>query len=281
MIPNQRFGIARQLDDGIRAFLLDVHVGEQTDQLVRTDLDAEGMDRNKVTRAIGAENVALAERLVARAGAGRTRGRSQLYLCHTLCELGAVPALAQLRAYGSWLDANPGEVLVFMLEPYVPPSQIERLFRQAGLLDDVRPLDRQAPMPTLGELVEEDRRLLVFTEADGGAPDWYMPAWSFFQDTPLGAERASELQCRRKRGDADSPLLLVNHWIDAFPPSPRRNRTIAGDFLQRRLARCAAERGLQPNVVAVDFHQASGVVEAARQLNDASAQAAQRLEAVD
>lgn len=281
MIPNQRFGIARQLDDGVRSFLLDIHVGEQTDQLVRTDLDAEGMDRNKVTRAIGARNVAAADRLIARAGAGRIRGRTQLYLCHTLCELGAVPALAQFRAYASWLDANPGEVLVFMLEPYVPASQIERLFRQAGLLDDVRALDRQAPMPTLGELVQENRRLLVFTEADGGAPDWYMPAWSFFQDTPLGAEKASEFECRRKRGDADSPLLLVNHWIDSFPPSPRRNRTIADGFLERRLAECEAEMGLQPNVVAVDFHHASGVVEAARRLNDASVEAAQRLEAVD
>lgn len=281
MIPNQRFGIARQLDDGVRAFLLDVHVGEQTDQLVRTDLDAEGMDRNKVTRAIGARNLDLADRLIARAGAGTLRGRPELYLCHTLCELGAVPALAQLRAYADWLDEHPGEVLLLMLEPYVPPREIERLFRQAGLLDDVVALDRQAPLPTLGELVGRDRRLLVFTEADGGAPPWYMKAWAWFQDTPLGAEEASQLRCRRERGGADSPLLLVNHWIDSFPPSPRRNRTIADGFLERRLARCAAERGMQPNVVAVDFHQASGVVAAARRLNDASAVAAQRRAAVD
>ncbi|MBB4661266.1 hypothetical protein [Conexibacter arvalis] len=281
LIPNQRFGIARQLDDGIRAFLLDVHVGEQTDQLVRTDLRAEGMNRNKVTRAIGADNVALADRLIARAGAGTLRGRRELFLCHTLCELGAAPALAQMRAYARWLDRHPGEVLLFMLEPYVPPRQIVQLFRRAGLLDDVWTLDRQAPLPTLGDLVRADRRLLVFTEADGGAPPWYMKAWSFFQDTPLGATKASELRCRRQRGDADSPLLLVNHWIDAFPPSPRANREIGGAFLERRLDRCARERDMQPNVVAVDFHQTSGVVEAASALNEASVEAARRLEALD
>lgn len=281
LIPNQRFGIARQLDDGIRAFLLDVHYGEQTDQLVRTDLKAEGMDRNKVTRAIGAANVATADRLIARSGAGTLRGRRELFLCHTLCELGAVRALDQMRAYDAWLADHPGEVLVFMLEPYVPPREIVSLFRRSGLIDDVYTLDRQAPMPTLGELVAANRRLLVFTEADGGAPPWYMKAWSFFQDTPLGATQPSELRCRRERGDADSPLLLVNHWIDTFPPSPRRNREIGGAFLERHLARCARARDMQPNVVAVDFHQNSGVVEAARRLNEQSARAARRLEGVD
>ena len=281
LIPNQRFGIARQLDDGIRAFLLDVHYGEQTDQLVRTDLKAEGMDRNKVTRAIGADNVATADRLVARTGAGTLRGRRELFLCHTLCELGAEPALDQMRAYDRWLAGHPGEVLLFILEPYVPPSEIADLFRRSGLIDDVWTLDRQAPLPTLGELVAADRRLLVFTEADGGAPAWYMTAWSFFQDTPLGATKPSELRCRRERGDADSPLLLVNHWIDTFPPSPSRNREIGGAFLERQLARCERAREMQPNVVAVDFHQNSGVVAAARRLNEAAAQAARRLEAVD
>lgn len=278
LIPNQRFGIARQLDDGVRAFLLDIHIGEQTDQLVRTDLKAEGMDRNKATKAIGARNVALADRLIARAGAGQLHGRRELYLCHTLCELGAAPALAQMRAYGQWLDRNPGEVLLFIIEPYVTPQQMATLFRSAGLLDDVYTLDRQAPMPTLGELIRADRRLLVFTEEDGGAPPWYMKAWSFFQDTPLGATKPSELSCARSRGDADSPLLLVNHWIDTFPPSPRRNREIADGFLDRRLAGCAEQTGLTPNVIAVDFHQASGVAAAARTLNEQSVAAAKKLD---
>jgi hypothetical protein len=281
LIPNQRFGIARQLDDGIRGFLLDLHIGVRTDQLVRTDLQAEGGDRNHVGKVIGAENLATAERLAGRVGAGDLRGRRELFLCHTLCELGAVPAEEQLRAYGRYLDANRGTVLLFMLEPYAAPEQIERLFRDAGLLDDVVELDRQAPMPTLGELVQEDRRLIVFTEGEGGAPPWLMPAFEFFQDTPLGATKPAQFSCRRERGDADSPLLLVNHWIDTFPPSPRRNREIGGAFLTRRLARCARERQLTPNVVAVDYYATSGVVAAAQALNQRSARAAEQLAAVE
>jgi hypothetical protein len=281
LIPNQRFGIARQLDDGIRGFLLDLHVGVRTDKLVRTDLQAEGGDRNHVGKVIGADNLATAERLAGRVGAGDLQGRREIFLCHTVCELGSVPALQQLRAYGRYLDDHPGTILLFMLEPYVKPPQIEQLFRQAGLLDDVVTLDRTAPMPTLGDLVREERRLLVFTEGEGGAPEWLMPAFEFFQDTPLGATKPAQFSCRRKRGDADSPLLLVNHWIDTFPPNPRKNREIGGAFLTRRLTRCARERGMMPNVVAVDYYSTSGVVSAVHTLNERSAIAAQKLAAVE
>lgn len=282
VIPNQRFGITRQLADGVRGFLIDIHVGVRTSQLVRTDLRAEGSDRNKVGKALGAENLETAERLAGRVGAGDLRGRRELFLCHTVCELGAVPASEELRRFASFLARNRGEVVTLMLEPYVPPEQLERLFRDAGLLGQVVTLDRQAPLPTLGDLVRADRRLIVFTEGRGGAPPWLMPAWTYFQDTPLGATKPGQFSCRRKRGDADSPLLLVNHWIDSFPPSPRGNREIAGAFLTSRLERCARERGMTPNLVAVDFYDRSGVVEAARALNEQSVRSSERLDdAVD
>jgi len=280
LIPNQRFGIARQLEDGIRGFMLDVHVGVRTDKLVRTDLQAEGSDRNKVGKVLGAENLATAERLGGRIGAGELSGRRELFLCHTLCELGATPALEQLRAFRRWLAVHRDQVLVFIIEPYATPARIERLFRDAGLLDEVVTLDRTAPLPTLGDLVRADRRLIVYSEGEAGAPPWYMPAWSFIQDTPLGAEKASEFSCRRSRGDADSPLLLVNHWIDSFPPNPRRNHEVGGAVLTKRLDRCERERQMMVNMIGVDFYDRSGVVEAARALNEQSVAANERIDAL-
>ena len=51
---NQRYPLARQLDDGIRALLLDVHFGvyDPATGRVRTDLSAEGSDRNKVAAQV-------------------------------------------------------------------------------------------------------------------------------------------------------------------------------------------------------------------------------------
>jgi hypothetical protein len=116
---NQRFGIERQLEDGIRAFLIDIHFGAPDKQngRVRTDFQAEGASRNKVARALGPRALRTADRLVGRAGVGHPTGGSRPYLCHTLCELGAEPLGEQLALFRAFLDANPREVLILFVEP--------------------------------------------------------------------------------------------------------------------------------------------------------------------
>jgi hypothetical protein len=267
LFANQRFPIDRQLRDGIRLLLLDIHIGVRDGNRVRTDLQAEGVSRNRVAKVLGPEALGAAERVAGGIGAGDITGPRELFLCHTLCELGAESVHEQLLVIRRFLDREPGTVLILFLEPYVPPDRIEEAFERAGLLPHVAELRRDEPLPTLGELVDSGRRLIVFTEADGQALPWYLAGFSFAQDTPLGATRPSQFGCARNRGDANSPLLMINHWIDTFPPPPRGNAQIGGDFLRRRLSRCAADRLLWPSLVAVDFYDTSGVVAAAAALN--------------
>ena len=267
---SQRYGIPRQLQDGIRAFLIDVHTGvaDPSSGIVRTDLAAEGSDRNKVARTLPPTALALAERLGGPVGASNLKGTRGAYLCHTLCELGAEPLVPELRTIGNFLREHPGEVIVLIVEDYVPPATIERSFDQAGLLPYVATLERGAPMPTLGELASSGHRLVVFAEEQGGAPPWYMPAFSFVQDTPLGAIRPDQLSCSRYRGEESSPLLLINHWIPPFPPSRAANRTIGrAPFLRSRIRRCLAARHAHGAIVAVDFYDGSDIVRVARELS--------------
>jgi hypothetical protein len=266
----QRYGIARQLDDGIRALLIDVHFGvrDPASGAIRTDLRAEGSDRNKVAQELSLPALHLADRIAGRVGAGLPDGTPEPYLCHTLCELGAEPLEQELGVIRRFLDRHPGQVLVVIVEDYVPPATIERAFDAAGLGRYVATLDRGRPLPTLGTLVDSGRRLVVFAEEKGGMPAWYMPAFSFVQDTPLGAVRASELTCERFRGEPDSPLLLLNHWIPPFPPSPAVNAAIGRPgFLRRQVERCMRERDAHGAIVAVDFYERTAVVAVARELN--------------
>jgi hypothetical protein len=266
---NQRFGIERQLEDGVRAFLIDVHLGapDPENGRVRTDLQAEGGSRNKVAEALGPQALRTADRLVGRAGVGRPEGERQTYLCHTLCELGAEPIDEQFALYRAFLDANPREVLILFVEPYVPVEEIERALTGAGLLEESAEIRLGERLPTLGELIRERTRLVVLAEQDGGARPWYLPGFDLVQDTPLGARVPAELRCSRFRGEPDSPMLLLNHWIDTFPPSVSRNERIGADFLEQRAQRCRQVRGLTPNLLAVDFYERSDVVEVARRLN--------------
>jgi hypothetical protein len=268
---NQRYGIQRQLADGIRALLIDVHFGvyDPAKKLVRTDLRAEGSDRNKVTQQIGIGPLRIADRLAGRVGVGSLHGTPELYLCHTLCELGAEPLDQELGVIRRFLQEHPSQVIVTVVEDYVPPATIARAFEQAGLLPYLAKFARNSPLPTLGALVARGQRLVVFAEKDGGTPSWYMPAFSFIQDTPLGARRPNQLTCARFRGQSDSPILLINNWIDIFPPQAALNRSIGrAAALRRRIAQCASERSMRPGIIAVDFYQQTDLVEVAAQLND-------------
>ena len=269
LFANQRFGIARQLRDGIRALLIDVHYGvpDPESGRVRTDLAGEDSSRNKVARELSPEALRTADRLVGRVGVERPEGERRAYLCHTLCELGSEPLDEQLELIGSFLDANPSEVVILFVEPYVPVSEMERSLERTGLLSQAAELERDEPLPTLGELIRADTRLIVLAEEDGGSRPWYLDGFSFVQDTPLGATRPSQFRCRRFRGSADSPLYMLNHWIPPFPPSVRRNELIAGNALRRRFESCQRRRRLLPNLVAVDFHERSRVVEVTDALN--------------
>jgi len=270
-IANQRHDITRQLDDGIRLFLIDPHWGvESSKGAVLTDFEREGRDRNKVAAALPPQTLAAAQRLAGDFGLGSAAEESEVWLCHTTCELGATKLSDALDDYREFLEANPGEVVVLFIEPYVPPSEIEAAVEAAGLAEYLTTLDRAAPLPTLGELVESNRRLVVFTEkdADGSVP-WYHDGFSFIQDTPLGVTKPEDLVCDRERGDADSPILMLNQWADVFPPQRGANppfqtmKEILG-----RAHRCARERGLPVSFIAVDHYDLGDLIPAVAALNE-------------
>jgi hypothetical protein len=270
-IANQRRTIDRQLRDGIRLFLLDPHWGVATGpRHVRTDFASEGRDRNRVAKALPPRTLLAAERVAGSVGLGHLRGHKRdVWLCHTVCELGATRMVDALSVIRSFLQHNPREVVILFLEPYVPPREITAVFERAGLDRYVATLHRDEPLPTLGGLVRTGRRVVVFTEkdADGTVP-WYLDGFSFVQDTPLKATRPEQLSCRRARGTADSPLLMLNHWADVFPPRLRANRPFQTEtFLLRRAHRCARRRGLPVNLIAVDYYDQGGLLKAVTRLN--------------
>lgn len=267
---SQTYPIARQLADGVRAFLIDIHSGvyDPATGRVRTDLTAEGSDRNKVAKQLPASALQVADRVAGGVGLGTLNGPAKPYLCHTLCELGSEPLDRELKILATFLGEHPDQIVVVIVEDYVPPSTIERAFATAGLTHYVATLRAHAPLPTLGELIKSDHRLLVFAEVDGGSPAWYMRAFAFIQDTPLGALHPGQLSCARFRGENDSPMLLLNHWIPPFPPSPTVNAQIGrAPFLRARISRCTRERHVSGAVVAVDFYERTAVIKVARQLN--------------
>lgn len=278
-IANQRRTIKRQLLDGIRLFLIDAHWGVEDDRgKVRTDFAAEGRSRNRVAKALPPNVLKAAERLVGRLGAGEGAGEPELWLCHTVCEIGATKMVNSLTEIREFLEANRGEVVILFIEPYAPPADIAKVFESAGLDRYLAELKHDEPLPTLGSLVRRNKRVVVLSEkdADGTVP-WYLDGFTFVQDTPLGAKKRDQLSCRRERGDADSPFLMLNHWADYFPPKLSANRPFqTRRFLLERAHRCARERGLPVSLIAVDGYDQGEFLPAVDELNGERVQALRR-----
>jgi hypothetical protein len=270
----QRRGIRQQLEDGVRGLLIDTHYGvPNAEGRVRTNLEREGTTRAKVVSEIGEEGVAAAQRLVGRLGFGDRAGADRLYACHTLCELGATPLSDVLGDLKGFLEDYPNEVVLVFVQDATAPRDTARSFEQAGLGPYLYAHDRDAPWPTLRQMIRSGRRVMVLAEERvTGAPPWYHLGFDLVQETPYSFTDPQALRtpasCSPNRGTANSPLFQLNHWVERVNPSPSlAERVNAYGVLLARARRCRSERGLLPNLVNVDFYDEGDLFGAVRALN--------------
>ncbi|MCG6923753.1 MAG: hypothetical protein LJF30_00290 [Acidobacteria bacterium] len=268
MFPNQELESVSLLGHGIRALLFDVHYGTPIGDRVKTDVKDEEAFRAAMEKALGTEGFDAAMRIRERL-TGDPTGPRGTYLCHGSCELGAAPLVTMLEGVRDFLVQNPGEVLVFVIEDYVVPADIEAAFRDSGLERLVYRGAVTAPFPTLREMIDSDQRLVVFGENDTGGVAWYHPAFETIQETPYTFRTPEEFSCRANRGGPDAPLFQINHWIETTPTPKPSNAEIVNqkEFLLARARQCQEERGMLPNIVAVDFAMTGDVVGVVAELN--------------
>lgn len=190
-------------------------------------------------------------------------------LCHASCGLGRVPLADVLGDLRDFLDANPGEVVILVLQDALPIDATLQAFADAGLSERMIVAPEGAdPWPTLGELVGSDRRLLVTRESGGEGPSEYRPFYELGWDTPYDFDRVEAFTCDRLRGDVTSALFLINHWIS--DPLPRESNAVLandGATLRARVERCEQEAGRTPTILAVDFYAVGDLVEVVAGIN--------------
>jgi len=256
-------GIVAQLDAGVRALLIDSWYGRATnrDGIVATAVAARARAEAEADAEFGASAVKSALRLKRALGLGPV-GPEAAYLCHGLCELGSTSWPQSLQALRDWLDAHPREVVTLIVQDEISPEDTADLIEQAGLLPDIYLPSSKDDWPTLGQMIESGKRLVVFMENRGGgeAHPWLLQGFDWIQDTPYLFHSPAALldgpnTCALNRGGPDAPLFLVNHWVtDKSAEVTNAERVNARDPLAGRVEKCRNERGMLPNFVAVDFY---------------------------
>jgi hypothetical protein len=270
LIANQDRNVAQQLNDGIRAFKISTHYGVETRTAqVYTDIKAAGDRVNRVAERLDLPARLALQRFSRSLHRGGGSAKRDIWLCHSLCELGATNFVHYLSVMRDFLELNPGNVIVLFDEDYVAEQSIRAAFKRAGLFKRLAILQRGQPLPTLGDLISSKHNIVVFAqEPVSGHFPWNAPSVTWLQDTPLKAVKPSEFTCHLYRGYSTNPLLVMNDWADIFPPRPSPNvPLVQKDFILKRAHECIVQRGKIPNLIMTDFYNRGDVVGAVAVLN--------------
>jgi hypothetical protein len=268
--------IKDQLDSGVRALLIDSYYGVpstaripgQKTPIVLTDKVAQAAGRAEVNE----DPVAAKRAAQLAAGAPKAADAQRgIYLCHSNCETGAVEVQKPLSDIKSFLTTHPDDVLMVVIQDATTPADTAAAFEAAGLTNHVATLQPGEPLPTLRDLIDSGRTLLVFAErGDPGGPPWYHNMYDWFQETTFSFNNKKQFVCTPNRGNPDAPLFLINHWVTSSPPDPATGSDAnSRAVLEKRVDQCLKERGLAPNIIAVDFAERGHVLTEAQELNEA------------
>ncbi|MFI6554202.1 hypothetical protein ACWGBY_09405 [Streptomyces griseus] len=260
--PLQDPDITTQLNTGVRALQLDTYRWESPQDI------AERLDSPEFTPE--------QRRLISGAVDKVNPPREGLWLCHGVCRAGAIELVPALKGIGDWLRAHPTEIVTLIVQDDISPEDTQKAFRAAGLDDLLHTpaADPDAPWPTLGEMIDSGRRLVVFAEkADGPAP-WYRNFYRYGMETPFAFRSPSEMTCAPHRGGTGKQLFLLNHFItNAGGSRLDAGRVNARDWVLERTRACEAERGSPVTFIAVDYTTVGDALGAVNELNSRRANA--------
>lgn len=178
-------------------------------------------------------------------------------MCHGPCSLGRLVHLEVADEIAGFMTDHPDEVLTIIYQDDIEQAYIVADLELAGLTALTYVHAGGEPWPTLAEMIDTNRRVVITAESGAPPPDWYHHVWDLTWDTPYTFHSAQEFSCALNRGSQDNDLFLVNHWISTefdTPSEPDAKLVNVYDVLYARAAGCQTETGQLPNFVAVDFY---------------------------
>ncbi|MBI1288962.1 MAG: T9SS type A sorting domain-containing protein [Flavobacteriales bacterium] len=225
-LPNQTHGVAQQLNDGVRALMLDVY--------------DEG-------------------------------GVATEY--HGFSFLGTEPLATSLTEIKDFLDANPNEIVTILFETYITSDLMDTVITQVGLKPMLYVQSLGEPWPTLQEMIDSGKRLVIFSDHNNGQPgqDWYLYMWDFAVETNFANNALSDFSCDFNRGDSINDLFILNHF--ATDPTLGTGRADLAaqanefNYFYPRALQCWNETGKFSNFPTVDFYELGNTLEVVDSLN--------------
>ena len=258
----QDLTMGNQLEQGVRALLIDAHYWEGPEK-TQAFLESVPKETGDALRPLLA---------------GANPQRPGTWWCHNLCRLGAQRLTNGFEEIRRFVERHPDEVITLVIQDEVTRPAIRKSVRASGLSEYVFTPEEDPGFawPTLGEMIDDNARVVIFAEnsTELDTPAYYRQFYRYGMETPFDHEAPTQEQmsCDQSRGGNGKALFLFNHWITRATGS----RTDAGivnakEFILERARRCERQRDHRVNIVAVDFTTIGGLFEAVDMLNEVKA----------
>ncbi|MFT5645718.1 MAG: poly(3-hydroxybutyrate) depolymerase [Aureispira sp.] len=193
---------------------------------------------------------------------------TKLYAYHGNPLLGCTEFSTIGNQISDFLTNNPDEFLFITIEGSASNSEIATGFNSAGLAQFLYQHTLGEIWPTLGELIQNNQRLIVMTDNSGASLQGYHHLWTFAQDTEYDFTTTNDFNCNYLRGNLNSDLFLVNHFLTVGSPQPlSAGNTNDWNLVLNRARQCGSSRNLHPNLLYIDFFNSGDVFRAADTLN--------------
>ena len=187
----------------------------------------------------------------------------EAYLCHSFCELGNMTLVEGVTRIANFLTDHPNEVIVITLQSALDTDRTLQTFEQVGLRDMLHHHEVSEPWSTLRELIDQNERVVLFSNSGAGEDEGYLDQWTHWIDNPYSAQSNDDFSCIEDRGNPETASLFnVNHFI-THPVADIEDSLNANqyDLLWEHLERCQNETGRIPNQLLVDFYSQGDVIE--------------------
>ncbi|WCJ25541.1 PLC-like phosphodiesterases superfamily protein [Euphorbia peplus] len=197
--------------------------------------------------------------------------RGDVWLCHSFkgnCyDFTAFgPAIDTLKEIEAFLSANPAEIVTIILEDYVGPNGLTKVFTDAGLMKYWFPVTNMPKngedWPLVSDMVKNNQRLLVFTsikskeQSEGIAYQWNYMVENHYGDDGMKGGSCSNRGESSSLDDKSKSLVLINYF-GSVPVKGMTCKDKSGDLINMLHTCYGASANRWANFVAVDYYKRS------------------------
>lgn len=161
--------------------------------------------------------------------------------------------LSELKTF---LDEKPDKILNLFLDFSTNVNELSDLFQETGIDKYVFTYDPKEDWPTLKSMVEQDKRLVVFSmQEHRNSPDWLQYVWTQAVEPYFSIWEAPVFKGEFLKGDPKNSLLIYNDYN--FPPKSELSKNLRYDtsqnpYLIEHIKNTWTNTGKTPNFIMLD-----------------------------